>query len=117
MQVFGVCSISRQDKGGGELEEARPTGEGLALQPLPILGGLRGLVFEESEPFHRNSREQGRLCLTRRDDLDVWGQRLLSFGDFGFFILAGHVCNFAPSEVLDYLRQRGQDFLPPPLPL
>lgn len=75
------------------------------------------MFFEKCEPLHRNRHEQGRLCLTLRIDLDNWGQWLLSFKDFGVFIRAVYVCNFAPSEVLDYLRQKGQDFLPPLLPL
>lgn len=74
--------------------EARPNGEGLALQPLPILGQMRSIFSEEREPFHRNRHEEERPCLTLRADLDICGQRLLSFEDFDFSILAGKVCNF-----------------------
>lgn len=38
MQVFGVCSISWQDKGGGSWEKPGLVERGCRLQPLPLLG-------------------------------------------------------------------------------
>nr|XP_012423405.1 PREDICTED: nance-Horan syndrome protein isoform X3 [Odobenus rosmarus divergens] len=43
MQVFGVCSISWQDKGGGSWEK-----------PGPSSGGMRSMLSEERGPFHGN---------------------------------------------------------------
>ena len=61
MQVFGVCGISWQAREGGELGEARPNGEGLELQPLPIVGGPKKYVFlkKKIEPLHKTDMSKG----------------------------------------------------------
>lgn len=106
MQVFGGCSVSWQDEGGGELGR-RPDGEGPEVRLLPLLGGPR-----RSQPFHRNRRQEGRLCLSLGEDdrhicavaPEPWGL---------WVVLAGwpslQLC--VPSELLDHFKQRGQAFL------